>query len=188
MNGPAERGRTILETPRLVLRELTEGDRDFIAGMLADPEVMRHYPKPLSREESADWIARQLARYAADGHGLWLVVQRETGAPIGQVGLMRQIVEGATESEIGYLLDRPFWHRGFATEAAAGVRDQARTVRGLTRLVSLIRPENAPSQAVARRLGMTPEREVEFHGRPHLLFALSAPPAAAPREAGPPRV
>jgi RimJ/RimL family protein N-acetyltransferase len=165
------RGRVVLETPRLVLRELTEDDLEFVAGMLGHSEVMRHYPKPLSREESALWIARQRARYAADGHGLWLAEEKARGAPVGQVGLLTQIVERASESEIGYLLHRPFWHRGFATEAAAGVRDHAWAVRGLTRLVSLIRPANLPSQAVARRVGMSPEREVEFHGLPHLLFS-----------------
>ena len=185
MIGPGRRGRTILETPRLRLRELTDADLDFVAEMLAHPEVMRHYPKPLSRDESAAWIARQKTRYAADGHGLWLVVERETGAPVGQVGLLKQIVDGAAEPEIGYLLHRPFWHRGFATEAAAGVRDQARSVRGLTRLVSLIRPANAPSQAVARRLGMKPEREVEFNGLPHLLFSLQGPLSPASGDADP---
>ena len=177
------RGRLVLATARLVLRELTEGDLDFVASMLGDTEVMRHYPKPLSREEAAAWIARQRARYAADGHGLWLVEEKATGVPVGQVGLLRQIVEGAAEPEIGYLLHRPFWGRGFATEAAAGVRDDARTVRGLTRLVSLIRPANLPSQEVARRIGMTAEREVEFHGLPHVLFAtasLDPSPKAAP--------
>jgi RimJ/RimL family protein N-acetyltransferase len=173
--------RVILETPRLRLRELAVGDLDFIAEMLADPEVMRFYPKRYDREESREWIGRQLRRYAEHGQGLWLVEERDGGASVGQVGLMRQEVGGAREPEIGYLLHRPFWRRGYATEAALGVREYAFGVLGERRVISLIRPENLPSQAVARRLGMAPEREVLFHGLPHVVFAVRAPAPEARR-------
>ena len=62
-------------------------DLDFVATMLADPQVMRFYPKCYSRVESATWIERQLERYSRDGHGLWLVLERGAGQPVGQVGL-----------------------------------------------------------------------------------------------------
>ncbi len=152
---------------------MEESDLDFVAGMLGDPEVMRHYPKVLDREEARAWIERQRGRYARDGSGLWLVVDRENGSSLGQVGLIRQEVEGVMELEIGYLVHRPFWRRGYAIEAASGVRDWARKTLGLRRVVSLIRPENFPSQAVARRLGMAPERRVVFREREHVLFSLS---------------
>ena len=170
----------ILETRRLRLRELEEDDLDFVSEMLGDPEVMRFYPKPLDRAESREWIERQLRRYADNGHGLWLVEDRESGAPVGQVGLLLQEVEGDWEPEIGYLIHRPFWRRGYATEAALGVRDHAFGVRGERRVISLIRPENLPSQGVARKLGMAPEREVRFRGLTHLVFAVQAPAPAGP--------
>lgn len=165
----------ILETRRLRLREMTEDDLGFVAQMLADPEVMRFYPRPLDRNESREWIERQRRRYEDHGHGLWLVEDRESAAPVGQVGLILQEVEGEWEPEIGYLIHRPFWRRGYATEAALGVREHAFAVRGERRVVSLIRPENLPSQAVARRLGMAPEREVRFRGLQHVVFAVRAP-------------
>src|SRR5262245_20357533 len=104
-----------LETPRLVLREMSLGDLDFVAAMLADPEVMRFYPKCYSRDEAEAWVRRQLDRYARYGHGLWLVLDRAAGEPVGQVGLTIQMVDGAEEPEIGYLIHRPFWRRGLAT-------------------------------------------------------------------------
>ena len=64
---------TILETTRLALRELVLDDLDFMAEMLADAEVMRYYPKRLTRELSTDWIERQIARYTTDGYGLWQI-------------------------------------------------------------------------------------------------------------------
>jgi [ribosomal protein S5]-alanine N-acetyltransferase len=162
--------RTILETPRLALREMSRADLDFIAKMLADPLVMRFYPQTYSREEAAAWIERQLDRYAKHGRGLWLALDRATGEPVGQVGLLRQIVDGVEEPEVGYLLHHPHWSRGLATEAAAAVCDWAFEVRKEPYVISLIRPENLPSQAVALRIGMTPERETIFHDLRHMVF------------------
>lgn len=162
--------RTILETPRLALREMSRADLDFIAEMLADPLVMRFYPQTYSREEAAGWIERQLDRYVKHGSGLWLALDRATGEPVGQVGLLRQTVDGVEEPEVGYLLHRPHWSRGLATEAAAAVRDWAFEVRKEPYVISLIRPENLPSQAVALRIGMQPERETIFHDLRHMVF------------------
>ncbi len=163
--------KVVLETPRLSLREMTWEDLDFLATLLGDPEVMRHYPKPCTRDEAAAWLGRVLDRYANDGYAFWLVSDRSNGQPLGQVGLLKQIVEGVEESEIGYLIHAPFWRQGYASEAAAAVRDYAYDALGKRRLISLIRPANIPSQRVALRIGSTPERLVMYHEREHLLFA-----------------
>src|SRR5579862_6622312 len=105
--------KTVLVTQRLALRELVDSDLDFMAEMLADAEVMRYYPKRLTRELSADWINRQMVRYQSDGYGLWLAEERESGNPIGQVGLVRQFVNGADECEVGYLIHQPYWRHGY---------------------------------------------------------------------------
>src|SRR3954452_1730942 len=97
----------ILETSRLLLREMSLDDLDFVAAMLADPEVMRFYPKRYAREEAEAWIGRQLGRYARDGHGLWLVLDKHADRPVGQVGLTIQDVDGMPEPEVGYLVHRP---------------------------------------------------------------------------------
>jgi RimJ/RimL family protein N-acetyltransferase len=164
--------RAILETPRLVLREMWLGDLDFIAALLADPEVMRFYPRCYSREEAAAWVRRQIVRYEEHGHGFWLVAEKESGEPVGQVGLILQQVEEVAEPEIGYLIHRPFWRRGFASEAAAATRDYAFGPLGKSRVISLIRPENIPSQGVARKIGLqAEERLVPFAGLMHLVFS-----------------
>ena len=162
----------MLETERLALRELQPSDLDFVASMLGDPELMRFYPKCYTREESAEWIERQRRRYATDGHALWLVSLKETGEPVGQVGLIRQQVDGAREDEIGYLIARRHWRRGFAAEAARATRDHAFLTLGRRRVISLIRPVNLPSQAVARKLGMTVEKSTCCWELEHLVYAL----------------
>ena len=164
--------KTILETPRLVLREMTLDDLDFVAAMLAHPEVMRFYPKRYSRAEAEVWLNRQLTRYARHGHGLWLVVEKAGGEPVGQIGLLIQNIGGVDEKEVGYLLHRPYWGRGLATEAAAACCDYAFTRFDRARVFALIRPENEPSQRVAQRLGMTPGPETIVHsGFAHLVFS-----------------
>ena len=167
--------RVILETPRLLLREMTRRDIDFIAMMMAHPEVNRFYERRFSRAESETWLERQLERYRRDGKGLWLTVERETGNPVGQVGLALQDVEGERHPEIGWLLDRTYWGRGFATEAGAAVRDAAFNQWGYDHVISLIRPVNVNSQRVALRLGMTEGRRVQFHGYEHSVFELASP-------------
>src|SRR4051794_8533619 len=162
-----------IETPRLALREMSLDDLDFVAGMLADPEVMRFYPRRYSRDEAEAWVRRQIDRYARYGHGLWLVLDKVTLQPVGQVGLLLQRVEGVDEPEVAYLIHRPSWRRGYATEAALATRDHAFEVLGKPRVISLIRPENVPSRGVARKLGMVPEeRTVEHGGSAHLVFSV----------------
>jgi RimJ/RimL family protein N-acetyltransferase len=163
-----------LETPRLTLREMSMTDLDFIASLIAHPEVMRYYPKCYSREEAQAWIQRNLDRYAKFGHGFWLVSDKSTGEPVGQVGVLPQTVEGVEEKEVGYLIHRPFWRRHFATEAATACRDYIFDTLGRDRVISLIRPENLPSQGVARKLGMKPEDRIVQHGGfPHLVFSMT---------------
>ena len=171
----------ILETARLVLREMSLDDLDFVATMLANSEVMRYYPKCYTRDEAAGWVQRQMDRYARHGHGLWLVSEKATGQAVGQVGLLVQNVRGVDEREVGYLIHWPFWRRGFATEAAAACRDYALTVFGNNRVISLIRPENLPSQGVARKIGMRPETGLVQHGGfEHIVFSLKPPLTRSP--------
>ena len=84
-------------TPRLLLRELEAGDLEVTAALLGDRHVMRYWPRPFTRDEAADWIARQRERYGRDGHGYWLLLERATGRPIGQAGLMNCDVDGVRE-------------------------------------------------------------------------------------------
>ncbi len=171
----------VLETPRLLLRELAPADLDFVAASMADPEVTLYYERPLHRAEAQAWLDRQHRRYRRDGHGLWLVSERETGEPVGQVGLLMQEVEGRREPEIGYLLHRPYWGRGYATEAAIATRDAACSRWGYDHVIALIRPENRPSRRVAERIGMRPGRRVRHAGFEHIVYGMQLPASEPPR-------
>jgi RimJ/RimL family protein N-acetyltransferase len=162
--------KSILETERLILREMSLADLDFVAAMLAHPEVMRFWPKCYNRQEAADWIKRQEQRYATHGIGYWLAIDRTSGQPVGQVGLLVLQVDGVEEIGLGYIIHRPFWRLGFASEAVAASMDYAFKVLDRSRLIALIRPENIPSQGVALKLGMKVEKSTHHADYQHLVF------------------
>jgi RimJ/RimL family protein N-acetyltransferase len=118
-----ETGPFVLKTERLVLREMCLEDLEFVAEMLTDPEVMKHYPRTYSRDDAKTWVETMMMRQERDGHALWLTSLRETGEPIGQIGLLKQCVDEIDETEVGYMVHKPYWQRGYAHEAAAAVRD-----------------------------------------------------------------
>jgi RimJ/RimL family protein N-acetyltransferase len=143
-----------LETPRLALRPLVAGDLPALAAILQDAAVMYAWEHPFSDAEVREWFDRQQERYRTDGHGLWAVTRKATGALIGQCGLTVQDVHGAPCLEIGYLFHQAHWHHGYATEAARACKTYAFDALHAPAVYSVIRDTNAPSQRVAERLGM----------------------------------
>ena len=145
----------ILETRRLLLREMTQNDLPALRAILQDEETMYAYNGAFDESETQAWLDRQLARYAKDGFGLFAVVLRETGEMIGQCGLTMQPWHAEQVLEVGYLFNRAHWHHGYATEAARACMDYAFTRLGAREVCSIIRETNLPSRRVAERNGMT---------------------------------
>ena len=160
-----------LETPRLELRALTLDDLDDVASMLGDAEGLIHWGPPLSREESRSWIERNLRRYAEDGFGRCAVVLGSTAELVGDCGLIRTLVEGQPEVELGWIVRRTHRGKGIATEAAAAWRDYGFDSLGLERIVSMVSENNVASRRVAEKLGMTVEREAVWGDLPHLMYS-----------------
>jgi RimJ/RimL family protein N-acetyltransferase len=160
----------VLETARLLLRHLELGDIDAIYAVIGDALAMQYYPQSFSHDDAVKWIERNRQRYSADGHGLYAVELKHGGKMIGDCGIVKQFVEGQLEFEVGYHIRRDHWGRGYATEAARACMTLAFTTFDAPRVISLIRPENAPSRRVAERNGMTVEREVIYAGLPHLVY------------------
>ncbi|NUW35172.1 GNAT family N-acetyltransferase [Nonomuraea sp. SMC257] len=158
-------------TARLSFRELTPHDLDDMAALLGDPEVMRYYPRTRTREESLRWIESSERSYAEHGYGLWALTVRETGEFAGNCGLTLQPVEGEVFTEVGYLVPPGLQGRGYATEAALACRDLARDVLKVDRLISIIHPDNVPSQRVAEKLGLGRERTALYHGLPRSIYS-----------------
>ena len=147
-----------------------------LCDILQDPETMTAYEHAFSMQEVYTWLGRQQARYIRYGFGLWALLDAGTGVFIGQVGLTIQDTPGGPELEIGYLLKRRFWHRGYAVLAAAACRDFAFTSLEAPRVVSIIRDTNEASKRVAERIGLRPESTFvkRYYGMdmPHIVYAL----------------
>jgi [ribosomal protein S5]-alanine N-acetyltransferase len=162
----------ILETSRLILREFCGDDVESLAAVLGDPETMRFYPAPLERTGVEAWIARNIRRYAADGHGLWAMVLKANGELVGDCGLTLQEVEDVPEIEVGYHVRRDLWRQGLATEAARACRDYGFAQLAVEHLVSITRIENTPSRRVAEKIGMSFWKEARRAGFEHVVYAI----------------
>jgi RimJ/RimL family protein N-acetyltransferase len=178
-------GRLRLKTERLILRGWRDSDREPFARINADPEVMRHFVHPLSREESDRFADRIEAHFERHGLGLWAVEVPGQAPFIGYVGLSTPGFEAhfMPAVEVGWRLDRQFWGRGYATEAARAALGDGFGRVGLKEIVSFTSPLNVPSIAVMERLGMTHDQTDDFdhpnvpEGHPlrrHVLYRIAA--------------
>lgn len=148
-------GRIITETERLIIREMKQSDLDALCRIMCDEEVMHAaYESAFSIEEVQGWLNRHLKRYEDYGFGLWAVVLKETGEMIGQCGLTLQTWQDKEILEIGYLFQKAYWHKGYATEAAIACKEYAFTVLNASSVYSMIRDTHIASQNVAIRNGM----------------------------------
>jgi len=164
----------ILETPRLLLREMTLDDLDGLHAVLSDPVSMVHYPKPFDLGMTRGWIEWNLRNYADYGYGLWAVVDKEDGSFLGDCGLTIQRVDGADELEIGYHILRSRQNQGLATEGSVACRDYAFDTLGAERIISWMGPANTPSRRVAEKVGMELWKETLNNiGKPALVYAMT---------------
>lgn len=161
-----------LQTERLVLRMFREEDSDAYAAMCADPEVMRHLGegRTLTRGEAWRQMAMILGHWRLRGYGLWAVEERATGALLGRIGFFNP--EGWPGFELGWVLRREAWGKGYATEGARRALAHAFTDMGRPRVISLIYPANAASIRVAERLGQRLERRTELYGHDVLVYGI----------------
>ncbi len=175
---------TALPTERLILRSWRDSDREPFARLNADPEVMRHFLRPLSREESDAFVDRIEARLEERGYGLWAVERRRDRQFLGFTGLAYQDFEAPFTPcvEVGWRLAKFAWGHGYATEAARAAVRFGFDVAGLVEIVSFTTRENMASMRVMERLGMRrdPADDFEYPNlprghplRPHVLYRLA---------------
>jgi RimJ/RimL family protein N-acetyltransferase len=166
----------VLTTERLRLRRYRREDLEALVPVLGDPGSMRYYPHPFSRDECAAWIEWQLQHYATDGFALWAIELRETGEFVGDCGPAVRTVDGIREVEVGWHVHPEHQNHGIATEAGLACRDYVFQTLGLTRLISLVRPENIPSCRVAEKIGMRVEKVTPYgsEGWLHRVYVAGA--------------
>jgi RimJ/RimL family protein N-acetyltransferase len=148
----------IAETERLVLRELSPGDAVFICELLNDPSWLRNIGDRNVRtpQEAERYIQDKIiASYKSLGFGMYLAELKNGGDPIGLCGLVKR--DSLPDPDVGFALLPRFWNRGYALEATKAVISYARTELKLSKLLAIVKPDNASSIKLLERLGFCEE-------------------------------
>ena len=163
-----------LATPSLDLRPFVDDDVEAMHRIYSDPVVMRYVATgPAADRGATERLLRDYAIHQrAHGYSFWGVVERTSGALIGDAGLYRT---PAGEVELGYTLGVPWWGRGYATQAARAWLDAAFGTLGIEEVIALAEPANGASLRVLEKVGMQCTGERSAFGRPHLVFRRHAP-------------
>ena len=143
----------IIETERLFLREMKESDFDALYEVLADSDIMQHYPYTFDESRVRNWIQRNIERYRIFGFGLWAVCLKETGEMIGDCGITLQLIDGQIKPEIGYHIRADKQRNGYAKEAAIAVRDWTFNNTPFQIVYSYMKYTNEPSVKTAISYG-----------------------------------
>lgn len=151
----------VIETKRLILREYTLDDFDELYEILSDPVTMQHYPEPYDKKGTKRWLEWSLENYQKHGFGWWAIERKETGTFIGDCGVTMQPIDGEILPEIGYHLNKKYWRKGYAGEAAAAVRDWFFQNTQFDCICSYMTHANVASCATAAKVGMRKIKEYE---------------------------
>lgn len=141
-------------TERLTLRELREDDYEALHAVLADSDIMRHYPYIFDEPRVRNWITKNIKRYEVFGFGLFAVVLNSTGEMIGDCGITMQNINGFIYPEIGYHIRKDFQRKGYAKEAARACRDWIFNNTPFNSVFSYMKKDNDASIATAMSNGM----------------------------------
>lgn len=171
----------LLRTVRLLLRRWRDEDREPFAAMNADPRVMEHFPKLLTRAESDATVDRIEAHFDEHGYGLWAVEVPGVAPFAGFIGLSTPRFEAAFTPcvEVGWRLAAEFWGRGFATEGAKAALAFGFESLDLREIISFTVPANVRSRRVMEKIGMTHDPADDFdhpllppghHLKRHVLY------------------
>ncbi len=162
--------KSIIETHRLYLRQLTLEDTPFLSLVLSDKESMRHYPHAFSEEEVRNWIQRNIERYNNDGFGLWAVIRKADNQFLGDCGITLQNIDGDILPEIGFHIIKAFCNNGYATEAAEACKKYAIEVLGFKSVYSYSEVGNKASQRVSSKIGMNKVKTFRKDGIEEVVY------------------
>lgn len=153
-----------IQTSRLVLRPLQTSDAIVLHRIYQSEGVLQYFPNPIPPplEKVERFIAGQQAHWEQHGYGNWGILLDGEGEIIGWAGL--QYLPERNETEVGFLLDRPFWGKGCATEAALASLEFGFSQFNLDHIIALVHPDNLASRRVIEKCGMTYAETLQLWG------------------------
>jgi [ribosomal protein S5]-alanine N-acetyltransferase len=167
-----------LTTERLLLRQWRAADLDGFAEMMAEPSISRYLGdgQPMTRFDSWRSLMAFAGAWRLLGFAHWVLELRETGEYVGRAGPWRP--DGWPALEIGWAISPRHQGRGYATEAGRAAQRVVWEAMAPDRLISLVRPGNEASMAVARKLGGQLSETIDLLGSPALVFDYPKPTSA----------
>lgn len=157
----------VCESEHVFLRPYTQADFAALHKIVSDKETMYAWGQGFSKKQSQEWLDKQLAHYQQYSFGIWAIIEKQSGAIIGNAGLnyeqicleplenKAQKTKGESKKivEIGYLLHRDFWGQGYGSEVARMCVKYGFETLGLEEVYCLIKEDNLSSIKVAQKLG-----------------------------------
>ena len=162
----------ILETERLLLREVEPGDADFILDLLNQPSFKQYIGDRGVRttEQAREYIVTRFTNsYEENGFGLNLVELRKDGTPIGVCGFVKR--RELDDPDIGFALLPQFEKRGYAFEAADAVMRYGRETLGLLRVLAITTLDNESSGRLLEKIGLSFKQEIVLGDETLKLFS-----------------
>jgi len=164
----------ILQTDRLLLRELNPDDAGDLYQLNLDPDVIKYTGDDAFKTvEAAAAFLKAYDDYLKNGYGRWAMIEKETGAFIGWCGL--KFHADANETDIGFRLFKQYWNKGFATEAASACLDYGFKTLYIKSIIGRAMADNTASIRVLEKIGLTFEKPFEFHGGPGVIYRIEKP-------------
>jgi RimJ/RimL family protein N-acetyltransferase len=164
----------IVETSRLVLRELTVGDAENMYLLNLDKDVIKYTGDvSFNRVDDAFEFLNNYDHYKKYGFGRWAVILKTDMAFLGWCGL--KYSPDLNEHDIGFRLFKKYWNQGYATEAARACIDVGFNTFGIKTLIGRAMKENLGSITVLQKLGMTYFNERTCSGKPGVIYKIDKP-------------
>lgn len=162
-----------IKTQRLILRPFTELDTEPLYHILTHDNVLQYFPisSPPSKEWVGSFIDKQLAQWEKYGYAWWAVTLSTDPDLLGWCGL--QFLPETGETEVGYLFGKPWWGKGYATEAAYASLGFAFTDLDMEQIIALVHPDNRGSIRVIEKIGMNFVDATQYFGMDVLRYRIT---------------
>ena len=156
----------IMESSRLIIREISEADLNCLAAILADEKVMEFSVNgSMNRFQTLEFIKWCQSSYENHGIGPWALENKCDGSFVGFSGLNKELIDGVEEVHVGYRLARNYWQKGFATESVNSVVEHGLNNESLGHILAIIEPEHYSSIRVIDKAGFKISKKTKFHDK-----------------------
>lgn len=160
-----------IETSRLLLRQLNSADLNDLCRIYANPEIMKYIGETKTKQQVKKYINMMLESWEKNNLGMWAIIFKSNGHFIGDGGIC--FLEKTPEIEVGYVLEKSYWHLGLATEVAKASLRYGFEVLSLDRIIAVADPENAASRRVMEKVGMKYEKDAFHYNTNVVLYSIS---------------